>query len=324
MSDDEFSVSSQTLRKWFQTQLESVMTRNNIEQHPPDVEALEKEQQQKSQSCKEALMAFGPEKSKFQKTYYLLRHYGWKFTLECVFRNLGMNVDSTIKYPVKGLEVKIGRGAPGWKVKLETDKGDELPGLMFLSDVIKEGDTILDVGAHYGLYTLFFAKLTKDKGHVYAFEPDLKAVNTLCENVKKNSLKNVHIEETALNDVVGEFTLRCREMGDSGASLLSNRYANERDLNEFSVTTNTIDKYCEENGVVPNGIKIDVEGAETSVIKGGLNVIKKYHPRVLLEFHSGFMSEKEAQENWRTIIAGAKQVVFINGASLRFHAFIQY
>jgi FkbM family methyltransferase len=310
------------LRKWFQTQLDSVMTRSQIEQNTHTIEDLEREQHQKEQKIREAIIALDPEKSIFKRTHYLLRQYGLKFTLECVFRNLGIDVDSTIKYPIKGLKVRIGQHAPAWKLRLETDKWDELPCLKFLSDVIKEGDTILDVGAHYGMYTLFFAKLTQ--GQVYAFEPDLKAAHTLCNNVEKNSLTNVHVEKTALNDVVGEFTLRCHEMGDTGASLLPNRYSNESDLKEITVKTNTIDKYCKENGVIPNGIKIDVEGAEASVITGALNVIKKYHPWILLEFHSGFMSEKDAQENWHMIIASAKKVVFLCGYSLRFHTFIQY
>lgn len=324
MSDDELPASSHMLRKWFQTQLDSVMNRGHIGQHTYAIEALEMEQHRKMQSFRDAVMALDAEKSTFQKALYLLRQYGLKFTLECALRYIGMNVDSTIKYPIKGLEVKIGQDAPGWKLKLETDKWDELPCLRFLAGVINKGDTILDVGAHYGLYTLFFAKLTQDRGNVYAFEPDLKAVQTLYNNVKKNSLTNVHVEKIALNDVVGEFTLRCREMGDTGASLIPTIFANESDLKEITVRTSTIDKYCKENGIVPNGIKIDVEGAEASVIKGALNVIKKYHPWILLEFHSCFMSEKEVQENWKSIIVNAKKVVFLNGYSLRFHAFVQY
>lgn len=88
---------------------------------------------------------------------------------------------------------------------------------------------------------------------------------------------------------------------------------------EIVVKTTTIDEFCEENGIRPDGIKIDVEGAEGLVIEGCQSVIKKYSPWVLLEFHGYFMSEEERRINWYRIVDSAKKVTFIDGNSNQYH-----
>ena len=79
------------------------------------------------------------------------------------------------------------------------------------------------------------------------------------------------------------------------------------------VKTTTIDEYCTENRVVPDGIKIDVEGAERLVIEGGQQTIDRYAPWILLEFHGQYMPRDERQLNWNRIVHSAKKIVFLDG-----------
>lgn len=81
----------------------------------------------------------------------------------------------------------------------------------------------------------------------------------------------------------------------------------------FCAKCTTIDKYCREHKIVPDGMKIDVEGAEGLVIEGAENVIKSYSPWALIEFHGSLFSEEESNENWRKITKYAKELMFIQG-----------
>ena len=47
----------------------------------------------------------------------------------------------------------------------------------------------------------------------------------------------------------------------------------------------TIDEFCRERGIVPNLIKIDIEGYEFHAIRGAREILSKYHPIVVVEFH---------------------------------------
>ena len=242
-----------------------------------------------------------------------LRKFGLKFALKSALSYLGIKVYSAIKYPVTGIKVTV-RADVCWK---ELERGRwELNCIRHLSNAISEGQTILDVGAWAGQYTLLFSKLVGDKGHVYAFDPDPKAFDLLRDNIEKNSLTNVHVEKVGVSNSVGKTKLKAWRFG-RGFSFF--QIGDLTNLRETIVDTTTIDRYCEENEVCPDGIKIDVEGAEGLVIEGCRNVIEKFSPWVLLEFHGSFMSEEERKRNWHKIVDSAKKVIFVDGNSDQYH-----
>ena len=63
--------------------------------------------------------------------------------------------------------------------------------MALLGTLIGPGNVVVDVGAHIGCHTLFFARCVDDGGHVHAFEPQRILFQTLCGNVAINSLQNV-------------------------------------------------------------------------------------------------------------------------------------
>lgn len=263
-----------------------------------------------------------------------LKEFGLKSTLKHALGYLGIRVYSTIKYPIIGFKVIV-RADIFWK---ELERGRwELNCIKYISNIIRKGQTILDVGAWIGPYTLLFSKLTQATGSVYAFDPDPKALNILQENIEKNCLTNVRIEKICVSSSVGKAEFGTCRLGKSKSHLIEHR--KRVGLTEIIVETTTIDKFCEENAICPDGIKIDVEGAEGLVIEGCRNIIEKFSPWVLLEFHGSHMSEKERIINWHKIVESAKRVIFIGGNSnryrygskvesmpncLNFHVFIEY
>ena len=256
--------------------------------------------------------------------------FGLTFALKYALSSMGIRVYSTIEYPVNGINVTV-RPEMCWK-RLESGLW-ELNCIRYISDVVKKTDTIFDVGAWKGPYTLLFSKLMRGKGRVYAFEPDKEAFDILRHHVEGNGLTNVHVERLCVANFIGKCKLR--SFGSGVTSIMGRGTP----LKEVVVETTTIDKYCKDNGICPDGIKIDVEGAEGLVIAGCQNVIQKYSPWVLLEFHGMLMSEKERHLYWSEIVKSAKKIVFIDGKSNRyrygsevnsmpdcpyFHVFIKY
>lgn len=72
-----------------------------------------------------------------------------------------------------------------------------------LKQIIRPGDTVVDVGAFYGSMTVFFSRIVGSKGTVYAFEPQRVVHQILCANVALNELANVHCLRQALGATEG-------------------------------------------------------------------------------------------------------------------------
>ncbi len=264
----------------------------------------------------------------------LLRKYGLNFTMKWGLDRLGLGVYSTVRYPIDGIEVKT-RPNTFWE---SFKKGlCEIDCFKFISNIVTNGQVILDIGAWIGVYTLLFSKLMNGTGLVYAFDPDPRAFRILKDNINRNRMTNVHLEQLCLSDSIGQATLTAVRLGKSCTSLL--RLAQETDFRETVVNTTTIDEYCRNNDIAPDGIKIDVEGAEGLVIDGCQNTIRDYAPWILLEFHGMFMPEAERHHSWHKIVDASQKVTFIRGDSKLyrfgdevhtlpdcpyFHVFIEY
>lgn len=65
---------------------------------------------------------------------------------------------------------------------------------------IKEGDTVLDIGANIGYYTLIFAKLVGENGRVFAFEPDPENFAILKKNIEINGYQNITLVQKAVSN----------------------------------------------------------------------------------------------------------------------------
>ena len=236
---------------------------------------------------------------------------GPRLTLKHFLRLFGVKVYSTVQYPIGNIEVTVASNI-FWKV---LEQGNwELNCIEYISNVIREGQVLLDIGSWVGPYTLLFSKLMHGTGGVYAFDCDPRAFDILQDNVQKNCLTNVHTNKVCISNSVGRAKFRL--VGAGKSSLIKHQRVG---LKEITVETTTLDKYCQETGVCPDGMKIDVEGAEGLVIEGGRNIIKKCAPWILLEFHSIFMSRRQRKLNWHKIVSHAEKVIFIDGDDPQYH-----
>ncbi len=131
---------------------------------------------------------------------------------------------------------------------------------------VKEGGTILDVGAHIGYYSLLFAKRTGQSGRVFAFEPSSQNYGRLLENISLNDLANITTVKAAVSDEAGTATINLAAGSNTGSTSL---HFDTDAVGTEQVKTITIDDYLERHRIDEvNLIKIDVEGHELHVLRG--------------------------------------------------------
>lgn len=148
---------------------------------------------------------------------------------------------------------------------------------LFLKKILNDGDSGIDIGANRGDILEKFSYFSPNGLHI-AFEPIPIYFNYLSRN-----FQNAKIFNYALSDFNREskFNYIINAPGYSG---LQKREYDKKQIimNEIYVSERRLDDIIEEN-FCPKVIKIDVEGAEYSVLKGGIKLIKKCKPYILLE-----------------------------------------
>jgi len=139
--------------------------------------------------------------------------------------------------------------------------------LSLLVSLLRPGDTVYDIGAEQGLYTVFCSKAVRDEGRIIAFEPEGSRHERFRGNVRLNRLTNVRVFRLALSDHSSRGTLHRAEIGRAPA--LSAVDLEEDNAESERVTVVPGDLIVEEKKLpLPAVVKIDVEGHELSVLRG--------------------------------------------------------
>ena len=130
----------------------------------------------------------------------------------------------------------------------------------FLRAKCKPGATVLDLGAHLGLFTVFMARLVGPNGHVFSFEPTPQTRSALQKTVRLNgcaAIVEVHGEAVAGATGTAVFY----DTGDV-ASNANSLVHNARSRQGMEVPTICLDDFVAERRISVGCLKIDVEGAE--------------------------------------------------------------
>lgn len=168
---------------------------------------------------------------------------------------------------------------------------------------------IVDIGAQVGLYTLYAKYLPKST--FYAFEPFPSTFQALNENIRLNNIENVKTFNIAISDKQGETSLNT-SIGHNGLHTLGSNPLRFNDIKPITVNTTTLDIHFSDIPI--HYIKIDTEGYEYYILKGGMNSIKKYKPIIQLEWNITNMQQCNVTESMmRELIAelGYKQIGFV-------------
>jgi FkbM family methyltransferase len=199
----------------------------------------------------------------------------------------------------KGLLLEISVPKHNYRIHCPLNKEDFIVMTKHEEEIIelfhpKEGDIVIDVGAHMGRYTITSSKYVGPHGKVIAVEAHPYNFKILQRNISLNRLTNV----TAMNCAVYSKKDRLKlylpdeELGYTmHHSLMTNylisKYSEGIEKKYIEVEAYTLDNLLENSGINQvNWIKIDVEGAEYEVLRGAKDILSaNRHIAILVEVH---------------------------------------
>ena len=175
--------------------------------------------------------------------------------------------------PMKGTRWFPSSGGKILRVFLGTYEPEQTA---LFAEHLEKGSVLFDVGAHVGYYSLLSARLVGEKGRVISLEPNPHNAAFLEGHVRINQADNVTVLRTAASDSNG--TLHFAAGTGTGTGHLAEE-------GELEVKSCMLDTMAAEQNVMPTHIKIDVEGAELSVLKGAQKVLTEARPVIFLSTH---------------------------------------
>ncbi len=181
----------------------------------------------------------------------------------------------------------------------------------FLLNFIESGDTVFDVGAHVGYYTMLTSALVGEKGQIHSFEPTPRTFQTLKDNTSPKN--NITINNNAVLDKETEIEFVDYGPKYSAFNSFQKRTGEEMAFlsqpEKIKVKTISLDRYAAEKNLTPNFIKIDAEGAEYLILEAMVDILKNKKPIVTIEV----AGEEEWKENC------AKSIAFLQN-----HGYVAY
>jgi FkbM family methyltransferase len=154
--------------------------------------------------------------------------------------------------------------------------------LLLLEFLLNKNSVFFDIGTNKGEYAYYAEKLMNPK-NIYLFEPE-KKLNKQLQAI----FSNCHVNNMALSDNKGAHQFKIPVINGMIDNCLSSLEVDNKEDNEtesiiYEVKTDTLDNFTREKNIIPDLIKIDVEGHELSVLKGAENFISEHHPTLIIE-----------------------------------------
>lgn len=152
-----------------------------------------------------------------------------------------------------------------------------------LQRVLREGGVFIDVGANIGYFTKLASALVGTTGRVVAVEP-MPAAQRLLQ-LNSATLHNVTIFTVALSDKNGTTTFYVRKKGDMSS------LSHDPCARPVQIRVSTLDELLPDQSRI-DLIKIDVEGSELEVLRGGRKTLSQYRPIVYFELLTCFTAHR--------------------------------
>jgi FkbM family methyltransferase len=171
---------------------------------------------------------------------------------------------------------------------IELDKEDSLGLSLFggfepeqtalVETLVKPGETVVDLGAHIGYYTLLFSRLVGASGRVVAFEPSPDSCGILRRNVTSNGLANVSIVNAAAGASSRSGVLHL------SANPLDHHTEGQAGGSTVPIEVVALDSYLAPPATI-DFVKMDIQGAEPAALAGMERLLARSpNARILTEF----------------------------------------
>ncbi len=170
---------------------------------------------------------------------------------------------------------------------------------LFLTRVLRPGMSFLDAGANMGVYAVLAAGAIGPRGRLLAVEANPDLAELVQANFLINGLQGYcRVAATALAGEAGERVLHCFARLKGSSTLLPHIAAQALEqLNEkaipITVPARPLAMVAQEADLVPDWIKMDIEGAEAEVLRASRAWLLQHRPSLLLEWNRGAINGQE-------------------------------
>ncbi len=188
-----------------------------------------------------------------------------------------------------------------------------------IARIVKEGDTVFDIGANIGLLSVWMAKQVGAQGRVYAFEPHPETRKLLKKTIALNEIENITIFPLALSSKTGSaqlYTVGTNHKLSSLGPISDTTYGENASL---PIETVTLDSFCLEHHISQiDFLKIDVEGFEYDVLQGAERMLQNHAIKTIQ-----FEMWKKNEDLIALLIKNGYEVENPDTTTLNFYAFIK-
>lgn len=160
-------------------------------------------------------------------------------------------------------------------LEVMTSKDFYKPELLAMRLLVGGGDTVIDVGANIGLFSVFLSREVGPKGRLYAFEPALNNYWRMLENLTLNRCMNVTPFQQAISNKQGLATMNIFPEGYGAWNTFGKPvFGKVKSVAKEKVRIVTLDGFCEKNNLKKiKFLKLDVEGYEFDALEGARELL---------------------------------------------------
>ncbi|MGE5308813.1 MAG: FkbM family methyltransferase [Deltaproteobacteria bacterium] len=163
------------------------------------------------------------------------------------------------------------------------------PEMDVIRRLVLPGDTVIDIGANYGVYSLFLSGLVGAQGRVHAIEAVPWTCDILEYAARKLGRENIEVVRCAASDRDGSVAVEVPRDETGGENYYraqvrsSDTGPGSGKNRRFRVSARTLDSLFPAYGGRLGFIKCDTEGHELNCIRGGLDLIRRSKPALMIE-----------------------------------------
>lgn len=173
----------------------------------------------------------------------------------------------------------------------------EMDLLTSLKDILKEGDTFIDLGANEGFFSIVASKIVGNKGQVVSIEPQSRLQKVITRNIEKNHAWNVGIFQRVISDSNGIAILQLAPDMNTGSSgiVRMTKYMNRT---EEVIQLRLVDFIEQLNITKIDLLKIDIEGFEYEAVLGSKELFESgIVKNIALELHPLILKKRGKSES---------------------------
>jgi len=160
-----------------------------------------------------------------------------------------------------------------------------------MADAGLQGSTLFDIGAHMGIMSALFCAM-QPTNRAYSFEPSPLTRKRLEVIRNLNKIEDrMFIQPTAIGRDRSKLEMLLDPVGGY-VQVQQFDHAGWAEPQRIEVDVESIAQASERLGVVPDFIKLDIEGFEHEALEGSLAFLKQHHPTLLFELHSNYLDER--------------------------------